>query len=258
MTHMLRRASLIIKRKYKVRWIVHKNGIHDNGTVKKMWENKPLVNVKGWILEQESQWLKHFPTEKFILVCASLTSGKLFFPAPLLLVSRLPALTNKQKQSPMVEMKSARAKYFADCMAKHNHQPRVLFSTLNTLINPTARDSSIISSLSCEIFLHFFVTKISAIRCNVFSSGDLVLAPPVCTVILNKFYPISLSHLRKVVSDSKPSSYPFDPIPPWIIKDTFDSVGPFILSIINHSLITGQVPEFFKHALVQPLIKKVW
>ncbi|KAK0137231.1 hypothetical protein N1851_026575 [Merluccius polli] len=49
---------------------------------------------------------------------------------------------------------------------------------------------------------------------------------------------------------------PLDVVPPALLKDVFDIAGPSILSIINSSLATGTVPTCFKHAVVQPLLKK--
>lgn len=39
-------------------------------------------------------------------------------------------------------------------------------------------------------------------------------------------------------------------------KEVFPSIGQSILAIINSSLSSGVVPANFKHAVVQPLIKK--
>lgn len=40
-----------------------------------------------------------------------------------------------------------------------------------------------------------------------------------------------------------------------LFKEAFDSVEPAI-PLINSSLISGYIPAAFKHAVVQPLIKK--
>lgn len=41
-----------------------------------------------------------------------------------------------------------------------------------------------------------------------------------------------------------------------IFKQGFHIIRPSILAIMNCCLVTGSVPVCFKHAIVQPLIKK--
>lgn len=47
-----------------------------------------------------------------------------------------------------------------------------------------------------------------------------------------------------------------DIIPPRLLKDVFDTVGICLLSIVNSSLQSGPVPPDFKHAVVEPILKK--
>uniref|UniRef100_A0A3B3Y8S9 Reverse transcriptase domain-containing protein n=1 Tax=Poecilia mexicana TaxID=48701 RepID=A0A3B3Y8S9_9TELE len=49
---------------------------------------------------------------------------------------------------------------------------------------------------------------------------------------------------------------PCDPVPPRFFKDILSSIGQPVLAIINSSLSSGVVPASFKHAVVQPLLKK--
>ncbi len=52
----------------------------------------------------------------------------------------------------------------------------------------------------------------------------------------------------------KPTRSPDDVIPS-LFKKVFDTIGS-ILSILNNSLSSGVVPASFKHAVIQPLLKK--
>uniref|UniRef100_A0A3Q3EI49 Alpha-1-antitrypsin homolog n=1 Tax=Labrus bergylta TaxID=56723 RepID=A0A3Q3EI49_9LABR len=54
----------------------------------------------------------------------------------------------------------------------------------------------------------------------------------------------------------KSATCSLDFIPTTFLKEVFNTVGPSILSIINSSLAEGVVPSAFKHAVVQPLLKK--
>ena len=47
-----------------------------------------------------------------------------------------------------------------------------------------------------------------------------------------------------------------DPIPSPLFHDCLDELVPVITDIINTSLISGVVPQCFKHALVKPLLKE--
>lgn len=45
-------------------------------------------------------------------------------------------------------------------------------------------------------------------------------------------------------------------IPTSLFKDVFSFLGPFLFSVVNRSLSSGCVPDYFKHAIVQSLLKK--
>ena len=47
-----------------------------------------------------------------------------------------------------------------------------------------------------------------------------------------------------------------DPLPHALYSDCLPHLLPFITDIINHSLKTGLVPDSFKTAIVNPLLKK--
>jgi len=59
-----------------------------------------------------------------------------------------------------------------------------------------------------------------------------------------------------MVSKLKSTSAPQDIFPTSLLKQTIESVGPYMVAIINKSLLSGIVPEYCKHAVVQPLLKK--
>ena len=70
------------------------------------------------------------------------------------------------------------------------------------------------------------------------------------------FEPVSLPFLKKLISQMKPAMCSLDFIPTKFLKEVIDTVGPSILLIINSSLKSGTFPHSFKHAVVQPLLKK--
>ncbi len=67
---------------------------------------------------------------------------------------------------------------------------------------------------------------------------------------------MSLSDLIDIIYHMKRASCSLDPIPSFFIVEVLDTIGPCIQSIINSSLISGSVPSYFKHAVIQPVLKK--
>ncbi len=74
--------------------------------------------------------------------------------------------------------------------------------------------------------------------------------------VFDQFEFVSLASLREIIGKMKPSSCSLDIIPPQILKKAFVTIGPKIQSILNSSLASGVVPQLFKHAIVEPVIKK--
>jgi len=71
-----------------------------------------------------------------------------------------------------------------------------------------------------------------------------------------KFHPVTEAAVRKLVLDSPSSSCDQDPIPTWLLKKCINELTPVLTRIVNLSLLEGHFPDSFKHAQVDPLIKK--
>uniref|UniRef100_A0A8C6P1U2 Reverse transcriptase domain-containing protein n=1 Tax=Nothobranchius furzeri TaxID=105023 RepID=A0A8C6P1U2_NOTFU len=119
-------------------------------------------------------------------------------------------------------VRDARISYFSNLVSQSTGNPKVLFNTISSIVSPATLTASIHSVADCENFLSFFVDKVNKVRS---SSSTSVLSPPLPT--------------------------PTRPI----ILDSF-ALGPSVLSIINASLVSGQVPAYFKNAVMHPLLKK--
>uniref|UniRef100_A0A3B3HCK7 Reverse transcriptase domain-containing protein n=1 Tax=Oryzias latipes TaxID=8090 RepID=A0A3B3HCK7_ORYLA len=115
------------------------------------------------------------------------------------------------------------------------------------------------SNDDCEKFLSFFIEKVRSVRsslCHTAGPGPGSFPGPPRPVILDTFSPVSLPELVRLVGTMKSSSCSLDTLPTSLLKDVFQSIGPCVLSIMNSSLLSGQVPEHFKEAVVLPLLKK--
>ena len=72
---------------------------------------------------------------------------------------------------------------------------------------------------------------------------------------LETFHAVSSEHVKKIILKMPKKSCDLDPIPSPLFLDCLDELIP-VITDINTSLISGVVPQCFKHALVKPLLKK--
>lgn len=141
------------------------------------------------------------------------------------------SLSNYQKA-----VKAAKTMYFSKIVSNNYHQPHILFGSEN--------------------LLKFFVNKIVDIRSHIIlPTFDPYIHSPTFASF-DYFQPVSFSLLNEIVNNLKPSKCSLDIIPPRLLKDVFDTVGMCLHSIVNSSLQSGSVPPDFKHAVVEPILKK--
>ena len=153
-------------------------------------------------------------------------------------------------------VKNARAAYFANLIETSKRNSRVLFKTINNIVNSPLPPVPVYSNEDCNGFLRFFVGKVADVRASITPSLTPLPTSPVRQATLNSLSGISLHDLTDLVSSMKSSTSPLDAIPTVMLKEVISSVGPCLVSIINRSLESGSVPSVFKQAVVQPLLKK--
>ena len=106
-------------------------------------------------------------------------------------------------------------------------------------------------------FLNFiFTEKIETIRSHLYSTPRRADSVIFSGIPLEAFYAVSSEHIKQIIFKIPKKSCDFDPIPSSLFLDCLDKLIPVITDIINTSLISGVVPQCFKHALVKPLLKK--
>lgn len=153
-------------------------------------------------------------------------------------------------------VKDSKTRYFSDLVLNNVSKPRVLFKTVNSVLNPNPSTSLEMTTETCEKFISFFNDKVAAIRATISPS---VLFPTVatqCSAVFKRFEPVSSSELTGIVSKLKHSSCPTDPVPSRFFKEVWSTIPSSVREIINSSLASGIVPSFCKKAVVEPLIKK--
>uniref|UniRef100_A0A3B3HMF5 Reverse transcriptase domain-containing protein n=1 Tax=Oryzias latipes TaxID=8090 RepID=A0A3B3HMF5_ORYLA len=153
-------------------------------------------------------------------------------------------------------VKLAKQEYLANIIVLNQHNPRVLFKMIDSVLNPPQAVSLEASTDLCNMFLQFFNNKVSNIRAGITLPSSDPSTCVLCPAVFREFEPASLQFLNELVSQSKPSGSPLDSIPPKFFKEVFPSIAQTVLSIINSSLAAGVVPSTFKHAMVQPILKK--
>uniref|UniRef100_A0A8C6K7Y3 Reverse transcriptase domain-containing protein n=1 Tax=Nothobranchius furzeri TaxID=105023 RepID=A0A8C6K7Y3_NOTFU len=154
-------------------------------------------------------------------------------------------------------VRDARVSFFSNLVSQSKGNPKVLFNTISSIVSPASPTASIHSVADCENFLSFFVDKVSKVKSSISPSAlSLPLATPTRPIILDSFAPVSLPELTKLVNSMKTSACPLHILPSSLFKSAFQSIGPSVLSIINAYLVSGQVPAYFKSAVIHPLLKK--
>ncbi len=165
-------------------------------------------------------------------------------------------------------LRNAKAAYYSSLIEENRNNPRFLFSTVARLTEShSSIEQSIPIALSSYDFMSFFNDKILAIRNKIqqdlpstgtdlsLYSGTLETAvkPIIC---LDCFASLNPYQLTSIISSSKPSTCLLDPIPTRLLKEVLPLVGTSLLDVINLSLSTGYVPQYFKVAVIKPLLKK--
>ena len=111
-----------------------------------------------------------------------------------------------------------------------------------------------------DAFLRFFSTKIDDLQASLDealpSQLSVDIPTQLCSNMLTNFSTITSDTTRDIIMNSSTKSCTLDPLPTCILKDCLDVLVDPITSIINSSILTGQVPSTLKTARVTTIIKK--
>ena len=102
----------------------------------------------------------------------------------------------------------------------------------------------------------FFLKKVETIMENLdkFQVQVPRLVPVTPKENLENFSPLSIGQVCKIVRESSNASCRLDPLPMWLVKSCLDVLA--ITEMVNLSLLSGSVPENWRTAVVNPLLKK--
>ncbi|KAM9423473.1 uncharacterized protein cyld isoform 2-T2 [Salvelinus alpinus] len=150
---------------------------------------------------------------------------------------------------------AAKANFYHSKFQASASNPRKLFATFSSLLNPPPPPPP--SSLSADDFVNHFEKKVDDIRSSFAKSNDTAgSAHTALPCALTSFSPLSPDEISRLVTAGRPTTCPLDPIPSSLLQTISGDLLPYLTSLINSSLTAGYVPSVFKRARVAPLLKK--
>ncbi|KAM9397486.1 uncharacterized protein ACWYII_032734 [Salvelinus alpinus] len=150
---------------------------------------------------------------------------------------------------------AAKATFYHSKFQASASNPRKLFATFSSLLNPPPPPPP--SSLSADDFVNHFEKKVDDIRSSFAKSNDTAgSAHTALPCALTSFSPLSPDEISRLVTAGRPTTCPLDPIPSSLLQTISGDLLPYLTSLINSSLTAGYVPFVFKRARVAPLLKK--
>ena len=99
--------------------------------------------------------------------------------------------------------------------------------------------------------------EIAEIRRELDSRSVPVTYDPFHGTTLISFVLVSENFINKLISQAQSKTGSLDPIPTSLLKSCSDALTPVITRILNHSLLTGSVPQCLKLALVTLLLENL-
>ena len=106
-------------------------------------------------------------------------------------------------------------------------------------------------------FSKLFKDKIDTLKTSfrIVANSDVEMEP-LASVKMNNLISATSDEIRDVIASCPNKACQLDPIPTWVVTQCVDQLLPLLTSIINESLTKGEFPNYFKNAIVKPLLKK--
>ena len=154
-------------------------------------------------------------------------------------------------------VKNARSEYIRKLVTLNKKNPKALFDTINSLVCPAAPITPVFCEADSNAFLRFFTDKIKSIKEKIqpLLCGTPAVIEPVSN-LWSSFKSVSLDDISALVTKMKPSSCSSDILPCRLFSKVFEVIAPWVTKMVNLSLTAGVFPDTFKHAIVEPLLKK--
>ena len=159
---------------------------------------------------------------------------------------------------------SLKSTYYTSIITEHPSDQRVLFRTVNKLMQKsyqTRYSPSLSNALLADSFADFFTAKVEKIHTALVArKRDQSLVDdnelPTNTAELNNFHEVSQEDVKEFAYKPLSKSCCLDPLPASVLKDCFPVLLPTITRMVNLSLTTGFMPDALKIASLSPTLKK--
>ena len=158
-------------------------------------------------------------------------------------------------------MSKAKSDYYTHFITTNSENPRQMWKSVNKILHrqklKALPQHSSLDTL-CSSFSKYFTDKIARIRSNfVINNNDYDFPePPLSEKTLQSFTPATTNEVLIIIKKYPNKSCDLDPFPTLLLKSCIDQLIFPITTIINLSMQSAVVPQDFKQALVNPLIKK--
>lgn len=131
-------------------------------------------------------------------------------------------------------IRKTKSQYLSNIISSSGNCPKVLFDTINAVLNPCTSAVAVVSMVACENFLNYFVDKVESARRDSSKNSTLnadtaLLVAPTNSAVFDQLDLVSLSSLGDIVQSLKPTNGPLDIVPSKILKTAFNTVGPSFL-----------------------------
>ena len=159
---------------------------------------------------------------------------------------------------------SLKSTYYTSLINEHSSDQRVLFRTVNKLMqesHETRYPPSLSNALLADSFADFFTAKVEMIHTALVARNrELSLADDnellTNAAELNNFREVSQEDVKQFAYKRLSKSCCLDPLPASLLKDCFPVLLPTITRLVNLSLTTGFMPDALKIASLSPALKK--
>ena len=156
-------------------------------------------------------------------------------------------------------MHTAKCKFYTERIALASSS-KELHQIVNTLSN--RHPPKLLPTIYCSadlpsIFIKHFTNKVEKLRANIASehvTSTLVTGTTAAT--FSSFEKVSQLTVIECILNSALKSFELYPIPSKLLVECLDSILPFITDLFNSSLASGIFPQYFRLALVTPILKK--
>jgi hypothetical protein len=148
--------------------------------------------------------------------------------------------------------RAARCQHSMKVVEQAKCKPSALFNLFSSI---SKHKVEIKSNLTADEISDYFITKVNKIRSSItsdykYNSEEVGNSPAFKT-----FKVLTEQEVLLYIHASRKTNSPSDIIPTNVTIESITPVLPYLTDTINQSLVSGTLPEEFKHAVVRPILK---